>query len=314
MRGTELWNFDKAPILFEVTQNTNVWMPWTRFMRKLRPFGECRLASPVSRAASSGALQGNQCHVRDATSARPRSPAQIGRSGGSLKIVVADNHWPVGIHLSKPLVVVDNGVMWPETDKTAELLDLARGGDESAVNQLIERHRNALRHLVRMRLDKKIQRRVDVSDVVQDVLIEANRRLQSYLENPAMPFHLWIRHIARDRIIDAHRRHRGSAKRSVDREQPMVIPGGFGQSSILLAGQLLDGEKTPAAQTLEKELARRVEEAITDLDEMDAEVIVMRHYEHLTNQEIAQALGLTEPAASMRYLRAVRRLRELLNH
>ena len=203
--------------------------------------------------------------------------------------------------------------MWPEADKTAELLDLARGGDEAAVNQLIERHRNALRHLVRMRLDKKIQRRVDVSDVVQDVLIEANRRLQGYLENPAMPFHLWIRHIARDRIIDAHRRHRGSAKRSVDREQPMVIPGGFDQSSIILASQLMDGEKTPAARTLEKELARRVEEAITELDDVDAEVIVMRHYEQLTNQEIAQALGLTEPAASMRYLRAVRRLRDMLN-
>lgn len=204
--------------------------------------------------------------------------------------------------------------MWPEQDKTQELLDEARNGDEQAVNVLIDRHRNALRHLVRMRLDRKIQRRVDVSDVVQDVLIEANRRLKTYLDNPTMPFHLWIRHIARDRIIDAHRRHRGSAKRSVDREQPMVIPGGFDQSSIILASQLIDGEKTPAARTMEKELARRVEEAITELDEGDAEVIVMRHYEQLTNQEIAQALNLTEPAASMRYLRAVRRLRDLMQN
>ena len=202
--------------------------------------------------------------------------------------------------------------MWPEHDKTLELLDQVRGGDDDAVNVLIDRHRNALRHLVRMRLDRKIQRRVDVSDVVQDVLIEANRRLKTYLENPVMPFHLWIRHIARDRIIDAHRRHRGSAKRSVDREQAMVIPGGFGKSSIILAAQLVDSEKTPAARTMEKELARRVEEAISDLDDVDAEVIVMRHYEQLTNREIAQALELTEPAASMRYLRAVRRLRELM--
>lgn len=207
---------------------------------------------------------------------------------------------------------MNNGVMWPEHDKTLELLEQVRGGDDDAVNLLIDRHRNALRHLVRMRLDRKIQRRVDVSDVVQDVLIEANRRLKTYLENPVMPFHLWIRHIARDRIIDAHRRHRVSAKRSVDREQPMVIPGGFDKSSIILAAQLVDGEKTPAAKTMEKELARRVEEAISDLDDVDAEVIVMRHYEQLTNQEIAQALELSEPAASMRYLRAVRRLRELM--
>ena len=202
--------------------------------------------------------------------------------------------------------------MWPDTDKTQELLAQAKDGDDDAINQLIERHRNALRHVVRMRLDKKIQRRVDVSDVVQDVLIEANRRLQRYLDDPVMPFHLWIRHIARDRIIDAHRRHRGSAKRSVDREQPMVIPGGFDQSSIILAAQLVDSEKTPAARTMEKELAKKVEEAITQLDDLDAEVIVMRHYEQLTNQEIAQALDLTEPAASMRYLRAVKRLREMM--
>lgn len=202
--------------------------------------------------------------------------------------------------------------MWPEQEKTQELLEQARQGDDDAINALIEHHRNALRHLVRMRLDRKIQRRVDVSDVVQDVLIEVNRRLKTYLENPVMPFHLWIRHIARDRIIDAHRRHRGSAKRSVDKEQPMVIPGGFDQSSIILAAQLVDREKTPAASTMEKELARRVEQAITELDDLDAEVIVMRHYEQLTNQEIAQALELTEPAASMRYLRAVRRLRDMM--
>ena len=109
--------------------------------------------------------------------------------------------------------------MWPASDKTVELLDGARKGDASAVDRLLDRHRDALRRMVRLRLDQKIRRRVDVSDVVQDVLIEANRRLQDYLNNPAMPFHLWLRHIARDRIIDAHRRHHGAAKRNVDREQ-----------------------------------------------------------------------------------------------
>ena len=214
---------------------------------------------------------------------------------------------------SPDCVLVDNEHMWPEANKTEELLNQAKQGDEAAVNQLIQRHRDALGHLVRMRLDKKIQRRIDVSDIVQEVMIEANRRLQEYLNNPAaMPFHLWIRHIARDRIIDAHRRHRGSAKRSVDREQPLAVPGGFDKSSVILAAQLVDAEKTPAAATLEKELARHVESAITELDDTDAEVIVMRHYEQLTNQEIATALGLSEPAASMRYLRAIKRLRELM--
>ncbi|MEM7456979.1 MAG: sigma-70 family RNA polymerase sigma factor [Planctomycetota bacterium] len=202
--------------------------------------------------------------------------------------------------------------MWPEKFKTEELLDQAKTGDESAVNLLMDRHRNSVKQLVRMRLDQKIQRRVDVSDIVQDVFVEANRRLQTYLADPIMPFHLWLRQIARDRIIDAHRRHRVSARRSVDREQALAVPGGQDKSSIQLMSMLGDQRLTPAARALQAEMARRVEDAITRLDQRDCEIVVMRHYEQLTNQEIAEILGLTEPAASMRYLRAIRRLKKLL--
>src|SRR5262245_1042779 len=106
--------------------------------------------------------------------------------------------------------------MWPNAEQTQELLAGAKQGDADAVNRLMERHRDSLRRMVQLRLDQKIQRRVDVSDVVQDVLVEANRRLQDYIANPVMGFHLWLRQIAKDRIIDAHRRHRVSGKRSVD--------------------------------------------------------------------------------------------------
>jgi RNA polymerase sigma-70 factor, ECF subfamily len=201
--------------------------------------------------------------------------------------------------------------MWPEPEKTEKLLADAKIGDAGAINRLLDRHRAAVHRMVRMRLDQKILRRVDVSDVVQDVLVEANRRLQNYLQNPGMSFHLWIRQITQDRIIDAHRRHRASAKRSVDREQ-VLAPQGEDQSSIILAAQLCDPELTPAAAATQREMARQVEQAITQLAEPDYEIVVMRHYEQLTNQEAAQALGLTEPAASMRYLRAIRRLRSLL--
>jgi RNA polymerase sigma-70 factor (ECF subfamily) len=202
--------------------------------------------------------------------------------------------------------------MWPEIDQTLELLQLAGQGDVAAVNQLMDRHRDALRQVIRMRLDQKIQRRIDVSDIVQEVLVEANRRLLDYIENPAMTFRLWLRQIAQDRIIDAHRRHRVSAKRSVDREQSLAAPRGYDQSSIQLAGLLSDHNLTPEAAALQQEMARRVEDAISQLDDNDSEIIVMRHYEHLSNQEIAQALKLTEPAASMRYLRAIRRLKTVL--
>jgi RNA polymerase sigma-70 factor (ECF subfamily) len=202
--------------------------------------------------------------------------------------------------------------MWPTNDKTEELLLGAKAGDDDAINRLIERHRGAVLRMVQMRLDQKIRRRLAVSDVVQDVMIDASRRLQDYIANPVMPFHLWLRHIAKDRIIDAHRRHRGSQKRSVDREQGLAVPGADDHSTMDLAAQLCDGELTPAAAATQREMAKRVEAAITELGEQDGEIIIMRHYEQLSNQEVAQALGLSEPAASMRYLRAVRRLRMIL--
>lgn len=201
--------------------------------------------------------------------------------------------------------------MWPEAEKTQQLLADAKVGDPRAVDRLLDRHREAVHRMVRMRLDRRILQRVDVSDVVQDVLVEANRRLQDYLQNPGMSFHLWIRQITRDRIIDAHRRHRASAKRSVDREQALA-PQGEDQSSVILAARLCDPGLTPAAAATRREMARQVERAMTQLGEPDYEIIVMRHYEQLSNQEVAHALELTEAAASMRYLRAIRRLRALL--
>ncbi len=202
--------------------------------------------------------------------------------------------------------------MWPDKPQTEQLIVRAKDGDVSAVNDLMDRHRNSLRQLIRMRLDNKIQKRIDVSDVVQDVLIEANRRLDRYLADPVMPFHLWLRQIAKDRIIDAHRRHRVSAKRSVDREQQLCAPRGYDKSSIQLASILGDARLTPAAAALQREMAKKVEASISQLDQKDCEIIVMRHYEHLTNQEIGQILDLSEPAASMRYLRAIRRLKSVM--
>jgi RNA polymerase sigma-70 factor (ECF subfamily) len=220
-----------------------------------------------------------------------------------------------GIGIAEQSASGDNGAMkmWPESEQTQELLDLVKQGDQEATERLLGRHRDALRRLVAMRLDRKIQTRVDASDIVQDVLVEANRRLNKYLENPVMPFHLWLRHMAKDRIIDAPRRHRVSAKRSVDKEQPLVAAGGLDRSTVELAAQLWDREATPGAAATMHELQARFEEAIGQLPEQDQEIVLMRHFEHLSNQETAQALELSEPAASMRYLRAMRRLRVLLS-
>ena len=202
--------------------------------------------------------------------------------------------------------------MVPNSPQTQELLDQARQGDMRAMDELLAQHREPVRRMIDLRLDPAIAARVDASDVVQDVLLEASRRLDNYLRDPGMPFHLWLRHIAKDHIIDAHRRHRKAQRRGVDREQPVVPAGLKDHSSIELAAQFFDHELTPASAAMQEELQRRLHLAIAELDEDSREIILMRHFEQLSNQDVAALLNVTEAAASMRHLRALRRLRELL--
>src|SRR2546428_9735191 len=135
--------------------------------------------------------------------------------------------------------------MWADLPETQDLLAQARAGQPAAVERLLTAHREPLRRMIGLRLDPALAARVDASDIVQDVLLEAHRRLKDYLLKPAMPFHLWLRHIAKDHIIDAHRHERLAQRRSVDREQSMnaARPG---ESSLDWAAQFFDQEMTPA--------------------------------------------------------------------
>lgn len=202
--------------------------------------------------------------------------------------------------------------IWPEHSVTQNLLAEAKDGDRSAVNRLLERHRTSLRKLIQLRLDRKIAQRVDASDIVQDVLLEANSRLQEYLCNPRMPFHLWLRQLAQDRMIDMHRRHRGAQRRSLDRERSLASPQFADQSGFDLIGQLADHELTPAAASIRKELETRFLTALEQLEDEDRDILLMRHFEQLGNSEVAEALGLSTAAAGMRHLRALRKLRAIL--
>ncbi len=202
--------------------------------------------------------------------------------------------------------------MWSDSAQIQNLLAKAKEGDEEALQQLLGQHLDQLRRMIALRLDPAIAARLDASDVVQDVLLEAGRRLEAYLNNPTMPFPLWLRHLAKDHIIDAHRRHRLAQRRGVDREQPIVPAAMADKSSIELAAQFIDPERTPASAAVQEEMQKQLHIAITNLDENDREIILMRHFEQMSNQEIAAALELSEAAASMRYLRSLRRLRELL--
>jgi RNA polymerase sigma-70 factor, ECF subfamily len=201
--------------------------------------------------------------------------------------------------------------MWENTSETKELLEQARQGDAAAVERLLTTHREPLRRMIGLRLDPALAARVDASDIVQDVLLEAHRRLQDYLRKPSMPFHLWLRHIAKDHIIDAHRHERLAQRRSVDREQALHAARPD-ESSLDWAAQFFDQELTPASAAIRQEMARKVQQAIQQLGDDDRDIILMRYVEQLPNQDVAAALGLSEAAASMRCLRAVRRLQALL--
>jgi RNA polymerase sigma-70 factor (ECF subfamily) len=203
--------------------------------------------------------------------------------------------------------------MWPDATETQVLLKRIEQADATAAERLWERHREPLRRMIDLRLDHALGRRVDASDIVQEVLLKANQRLGEYLRNPVLPFHLWLRQIARDQVIDEYRRHRVAECRSLDRERPLAPAAFSNQSSLDLAAQLRDPNLTPAAAALRQELERRFHAALRQLDEADREIILLRHFEQLSNSEAARALGLSEAAAGMRHLRALRRLRAVLD-
>jgi RNA polymerase sigma-70 factor (ECF subfamily) len=202
--------------------------------------------------------------------------------------------------------------MWPSSEETQKLLDRIRQGEAAALDRLLGLYREPLRRMIGLRLDPALAGRLDASDVVQDALLEVSRRLKDYLRDASMPFDLWVRHITKDHIIDAHRRHRKAQRRSLDREQPLVPAGLAEHSSIEMMAQLFDHELTPATAAIQHEMQRKVADAIGRLDEHDREIIVLKLYEQLSNQATAKILGLTEAATSMRFMRAVRRLKALL--
>jgi len=198
-------------------------------------------------------------------------------------------------------------VLATESEVTRRLLEQVRAGDQKSRGQLLDRHRAYLRRLVEVRLDPKMAARVDPSDVVQEAQLEAVRRLDGYLQEPPMPFRLWLRQIAYDRLLMLRRHHVQAARRSVERDVAISD-----QSSLFLAQQILASGSTPSQQAVQRELVRRVQRALTELPEGEREVLVMRNLEGLTNRETAQVLDIDPATASRRYGRAVMRLREIL--
>ena len=197
--------------------------------------------------------------------------------------------------------------------ETERLLGLASSGDDSARQVLLDRHRARLRRMVVVRLDRRLASRVDPSDVVQETLVEAHRQFSEFLRQRPLPFAAWLRQLAWERILKLHRHHIGAQKRSVGREQQWTA-GLDDESAQFLAGRLPASGTSPSRGVIREELRDRVREALGRLAPNDREILVMRVLEHLSAREIAGILGITERAAKARQTRALKRLRDLLDH
>ncbi|MFO0869121.1 MAG: sigma-70 family RNA polymerase sigma factor [Pirellulales bacterium] len=198
------------------------------------------------------------------------------------------------------------------TDNTAELVGRAGAGDVRALAEVLERNRQRLKRMVRIRLDTRLRGRLDPSDVIQEAYLDAARRLPEYVREPAVPFFLWLRKLTAQRLIDVHRQHLGAKMRDAGLEVSLHY-GAYPQaSSLSLAAQLLERYSSPSQAAMRAELQVRVQEALNTMDPIDREVLVLRHFEMLTNEEVAQVLGVKKTAASNRYIRALKRLTVLL--
>ena len=197
--------------------------------------------------------------------------------------------------------------------EVADLLRRAAAGDGRAVNDLFARHRDRLRAMVRLRLNRRLQGRVDPSDVLQEAYLEVCKGFAQYARAPTLPFFLWLRHVTGQKLIAVHRRHLGARMRDADRELSLYRGALPQASSASLAAQLLGRLTSASRAALRAELQLRVQEALNGMDPLDREVLALRHFEMLTNSEVAEVLGIKKSAASNRYVRALERLKDVLS-
>lgn len=195
-----------------------------------------------------------------------------------------------------------------------QLLERVAKEDSTAIGELFHLHRDRLRRMIHLRLDHRLQGRIDPSDVLQEAFLEYARALPIYVQKPDAPFFLWLRLIAGRKLQGLHRQHLGTRMRDPRRELspyagPLPEAGSFS-----LAAQLLGKVTSPSQAFLRAEMQLQIQTALDEMESQDREVLALRHYEQLSNREIAFLLGITEATASIRFIRALKRLRDLLRH
>ena len=199
-----------------------------------------------------------------------------------------------------------------ESDSTSDLLQRAAQGDQPALQELIGQHRPRLERMVRLRLSRRLQGRIDEEDVLQEALLEAARKLPEYLQNTAAPFYLWLRQLVLFKLAELHRHHLGTQMRDADREVSIYCGALPEADSVSLAAHLLGTLTSPSQAAIKAERRLRLQEVLNGMDALDREVLALRHLEQLSNAETASVLGLTPSGATARHMRALKRLRTIL--
>lgn len=198
-------------------------------------------------------------------------------------------------------------------DDSAGLIRLASEGDETALDQLFCKHRDRLQRMIRLRLDRRIQGRLDSSDILQEAYIDVFRNLGAYVESPSTSFFIWLRNVVGLKLAEVHRRHLGTQKRDAKRDVSIYRGALPAVNSVSLAAQLLGQMTSPSQAAVKTEMRVRLQEVLDCMDEVDREIIALRHFERLSSQETADILGMSKSGASSRYIRAMKRLKEELS-
>lgn len=193
-----------------------------------------------------------------------------------------------------------------------EVIEQLRDGGEEAVAELFARYRDKLLRIVALRLDARLLSKVDCDDILQEAYVTASRRVGDYLERPSVPVFVWLRQVTTQVLIDTHRRYLDTQMRDVRQELTHPLAGGQPGDSICLVNHLADSLTSPSQCAVRQELLAGMRVALKQLGDMDREVLMLRHLEELSNNEVAEILEIDKYAASKRYLRALARLREAM--
>ena len=200
-----------------------------------------------------------------------------------------------------------------QPDPNADLLRRVKEGDHQALADLFSLHRDRLWRIINFRLDSRLLGRVDADDILQEAYLAAAQRIQHYLDDSTQTFFIWLRLIANQTLIDVHRRQLGAQMRDASRD--MSIHAHYAQAtSMSIASQLLGNFTSPSQVAIRDEVAVQLDQAIESMEPIDREVLALRHFEELTNSEVAEVLGIQQKAASIRYVRDLGRLKGIVRH